>query len=33
MWLVELLVISVVGGVALGVGLRMFDNWREKRQS
>ena len=30
MWLVELLLLSLVAGTMLGVGMRMFDEWKEK---
>ena len=30
MWIVELLLLSLVGGTMLGVGLRLFDEWRER---
>lgn len=30
MWLVELLLLSLVGGTLLGVGWRLFDDWRER---
>lgn len=33
MWLFELLLISVVGGAILGVGWRLFDDYREKCQA
>jgi len=32
MWLVEMLLISLVGGTILGVGWRLVDDWWEKRQ-
>lgn len=33
MWLVELVGISLVAGVVLGVAWRLGENWWEKRQS
>lgn len=30
MWIVELLLLSLVGGTMLGVGWRLFDDWRER---
>lgn len=30
MWLVEMLLLSLVGGTMLGVGWRLFDEWRER---
>lgn len=33
MWLAEAMLISLVGGVILGVGWRMFDDWRERSQA
>jgi hypothetical protein len=32
MWMVELLLLSLVGGTILGVGWRLFDEWREKSE-
>lgn len=32
MWLVELMLISGIGGTILGVGWYMFDRWREQVQ-
>lgn len=31
MWLVESLLLSLVLGTILGVGLRCYDKWRERR--
>lgn len=33
MWLVEAMLLSLVGGTILGVGWRMFDDWRERSQA
>jgi hypothetical protein len=30
MWLVEAMLISLVGGTILGIGMRVYDEWREK---
>lgn len=30
MWIVEMLLLSLVGGTMLGVGWRLFDEWRER---
>jgi hypothetical protein len=30
MWLVEMLLLSLVGGTILGVSWRLLDEWREK---
>ena len=30
MWLAEMILFSLVGGTVLGLGLRMWDEWREK---
>lgn len=32
MWLFELVLLSLVGGAILGVGLRVYDEYMEKRQ-
>jgi hypothetical protein len=33
MWLVEMLLLSLVGGTMLGVGWRLFDDWRERTEN
>lgn len=33
MWLVELLLLSLVGGTILGVSWRIIDEWRERAQA
>lgn len=33
MWLVELMLLSLVGGTILGVGWRIVDDWRERNQA
>ena len=33
MWLVEMLLLSLVGGTILGVGWRLVDDWREKNEA
>lgn len=33
MWMVEFILLSLVGGTILGVGWRAFDEWREKNKS
>ena len=33
MWLVELVLLSVVLGIPLGIGMRMFDEWRERAKA
>lgn len=33
MWLVEAMLLSLVGGTILGVGWRAFDEWRERSQA
>jgi hypothetical protein len=30
MWLLEFMLLSLVGGTILGVGWRLFDDWRER---
>lgn len=30
MWMLEMLLLSLVGGTLLGIGWRIFDEWREK---
>jgi len=32
MWMVEFLLLSLVGGTILGVSWRLFDEWREKNE-
>ncbi len=32
MWLVEMLLLSLVGGTILGVSWRLFDEWRERSE-
>ena len=32
MWLVELMMVSLIGGSVLGIGWYLIDNWREKMQ-
>jgi hypothetical protein len=33
MWLLELMLLSLVGGTILGVGWRIVDDWRERSQA
>ncbi len=33
MWLFELVLLSLVGGAILGVGLRAYDEYMEKRKA
>jgi hypothetical protein len=33
MWLLEMLLLSLVGGTILGVGWRIFDEWRERSKN
>ena len=33
MWLVELMLLSLVGGTILGVGWRLVDDWRDRTES
>lgn len=30
MWIIEMLLLSLVGGTMLSVGWRLFDEWRER---
>lgn len=30
MWLLDMMLVSLVGGVILGVGWRIFDEWRDR---
>ena len=32
MWMVEFLLLSLVGGTILGVSWRLFDEWRERNE-
>lgn len=32
MWLLELIAISIIGGVIGGLGWRLVDEWSERRQ-
>lgn len=32
MWMVEFMLLSLVGGTILGVSWRLFDEWREKNE-
>ena len=33
MWLLEFMLLSLVGGTILGVGWRLFDDWRERNKN
>ena len=32
MWIVPWIVLTLVGGVALGLGMFFFDEWKEKKR-
>ena len=32
MWMLELMLLSLVGGTILGVGWRLFDDWRDRAE-
>lgn len=33
MWLLELVLLSIVLGIPIGIGLRIFDEWQERSKA